>query len=76
MKKIIRVTGMHCAHCAKAVEEALTAIDGISKAKADLAKNTVTATMKTDVDDKLIIDAITSKGFEAGEITIKEGLFF
>lgn len=75
MKKIISVSGMHCAHCASAVEEALTAIDGISKAKVDLAKNIVTATMKTDVDDKLIIEAINAKGFEAGEITIKTGLF-
>ena len=76
MKKIIAVSGMHCAHCAKAVEDALTEIDGISKAKVDLAKNTVTASMKSDVDDKLIIEAIAAKGFEAGEITIKEGLFF
>ncbi len=75
MKKIINVTGMHCAHCAKAVEDALTAIDGISKAKVDLNKGNVTAGMKADVDDKLIIDAITEKGFEVGEITIKEGLF-
>ena len=75
MKKIISVSGMHCAHCAKAVEDALTAIDGIAKAKVDLTKATVTASMKTDVDDKLIIEAINAKGFEAGEITIKEGLF-
>ena len=75
MKKIINVSGMHCAHCASAVEEALTAIDGISKAKVDLTKGNVTATMKSDVDDKLIIEAITEKGFEAGEITIKTGLF-
>lgn len=75
MKKIINVSGMHCAHCAKAVEDAVSAIEGISKAKVDLAKNTVTATMKSDIDDKLIVDAITAKGFEVGEITIKEGLF-
>ena len=75
MKKIINVTGMHCAHCASAVEEALTAIDGIAKAQVDLKAGTVTASMKSDVDDKLIIEAINAKGFEAGEITIKTGLF-
>ena len=75
MKKIINVEGMLCAHCAKAVEDALTAIEGVSKAKVDLQKKTATATMKTDVDDKLLIEAITEKGFEPGEITIKEGLF-
>lgn len=76
MKKIIAVSGMHCTHCAKAVEDALTEIDGIGKVRADLNKNTVTASMKSDIDDKLIIEAIAAKGFEAGEITIKEGLFF
>lgn len=75
MKKIIQVSGMHCAHCAKAVEDALTGVEGVNKAKVDLKKNTATATMKTEVDDKLLIEAIEAKGFEAGEITIKEGLF-
>lgn len=75
MKKIIGVTGMHCGHCEKAVEDALKAIDGISKAKADREKNTVTLTMKTDVDDKLLIQAIEKEGFTPGEITLKTGLF-
>ncbi len=75
MKKIISVTGMHCGHCSKAVEDALKAIDGISKAKADHEKCIAVATMKADVDDKLIIEAIEKAGFTPGEITIKEGLF-
>lgn len=75
MKKIINVTGMHCSHCSKAVEDALLKIDGVTKAKADHTKGTATASMKNEVDDKLLIEAITAEGFEAGEITIKEGLF-
>lgn len=75
MKKIIEVTGMHCGNCSKAVEKALCAIDGIKSAKADHEKNKAVATMKKDVDDKLIIEAIEALGFTAGEITIKEGLF-
>ena len=58
MKKIIQVTGMHCGNCAKAVEKAIGEIDGISKVKADHEKNLVTASMKKDVDDKLIIEAL------------------
>ncbi len=76
MKKIIQVEGMHCGNCAKAVEEALAAVDGVSKAKVDLQKKTATATMKNEVDDKLLVEAIAEKGFEVGEITIREGLFF
>lgn len=75
MKKIIGVTGMHCGHCEKAVEDALKAIEGVSKAKADREKNTVTLTMKTDVDDKLLIQAIENEGFTPGEITLKTGIF-
>ncbi len=75
MKKIIAVTGMHCSHCAKAVEEALSKIEGVTKAKADFEKGTATCSMKKDVDDKLLIDAVENAGFTPGEITIKEGLF-
>lgn len=75
IKKIISVEGMHCAHCSKAVEDALRAVEGVSKAKADHEKKIATATMKKDVDDKLLIEAIEKAGFTPGEITIKEGIF-
>lgn len=75
IKKIISVEGMHCAHCSKAVEVALTAVDGVSKAKASHEKNIAVVTMKKDVDEKLLIEAVEKAGFTPGEITIKEGLF-
>lgn len=75
MKKIIEVTGMHCGHCEKAVEDALKAIDGVAKVKADREKNAVTLTMKNDIDEKLFIEAIEKEGFTAGEVTVKTGLF-
>lgn len=75
MKKIIEVTGMHCGHCEKAVENAIRAIDGVGKVKADREKNAVTVTMKNDIDEKLFIEAIEKEGFTPGEITVKTGLF-
>ena len=75
MKKIIEVTGMHCGHCEKAVEDALKAIEGVSKVKADREKNSVTLTMKNDIDEKLFIEAIEKEGFTPGEVTVKTGLF-
>ena len=75
MKKIIDVTGMHCTHCSNSVEAALKAIDGVTKAKADHEKCTATVTMKTEVDDKILIETIEKLGFTPGEITIKEGFF-
>ena len=75
MKKIIDVTGMLCGHCDKAVEDAIKAIDGVTKVKADREKNTVTVTMKKDIDEKLLIEAVENEGFTPGEITVKTGLF-
>ena len=75
MKKIINVTGMHCTHCSKSVADALGAIDGVTKAKADHEKCIATVTMKTEVDDKILIETIEKLGFTPGEITINEGFF-
>ena len=75
MKKIIDVTGMHCGHCEKAVEDAIKVIDGVTKVKADREKNTVTVTMKKDIDEKLLIEAVGNEGFTPGENTVKTGLF-
>lgn len=75
MKKIISITGMHCVNCSKSVADALSKIDGIAKAKADHEKCTATVTMKTEVDDKILIETIEKLGFTPGEITIKEGIF-
>ena len=75
MKKIIAVSDMHCGNCSKAVASALGAVEGVSKAKADHEKGIAVVTMKKDVDEKLLIQAIENEGFTPGEITIKEGLF-
>ena len=75
MKKIIEVTGMHCQHCAKAVEDEIKKISGVSKVKADHEKCIATVTMKNEVDDKILIETIEKLGFTPGEITIKEGFF-
>lgn len=75
MKKIIGVTGMDCIQCEKSVTDAVRAIDGVTKVKADREKNTVTVTMKKDIDEKLLIEAIENEGFTPGIITVKTGLF-
>ena len=75
MKKIIEVTGMHCQHCAKAFEDEIKKISGVSKVKADPEKNSATISMKGDVSDELIIKAVEEAGFTPGIITVKEGLF-
>ncbi len=68
MKKIIKIEGMHCAHCQASAEKALNAIPGV-EAKVDLEKKQATVILTADVDDKLFQDALSEVGFEAVSIS-------
>ncbi len=74
MKKIIEVNGMHCPKCKANVEKALNSIEGVS-AKVDLAKKIAVVAIKGEVSDDVLRNAITSLGFEVGNIQKKTGLF-
>ena len=75
MKKIIEVNGMHCGHCANAVQNALLEIDGVKKAKANNEKNEAIITYSGDVSDEAIKTAVENAGFSCGNIVAKKGLF-
>lgn len=59
----INVEGMKCAHCTAKVEEALGAIDGVKKVKADLSTGVVTITAKKEIDMDVIITLVSEAGF-------------
>lgn len=64
---VIKVNGMHCANCKKAVEEAVARIDGIKSAHVDLAKKELDYEEKDGgkpVSVDIIIDAIEDLGFQ------------
>lgn len=63
-KKEVKVQGMHCSHCAGAVEDAIKGIDGVKAVKADADRGTVTVISKVEIDDGLIADAVLQAGFE------------
>ena len=65
MKKVLSVEGMMCAHCKMHVEKALSAIDGVEEALADLEKKQATVTLSKDVPDQVLIDAVTEAGYTA-----------
>ena len=75
MKKKIEVNGMHCGHCAAAVEKALMGLAGVKKAKADHEANEAVITLSGDVADEAIRAAVEGAGFTCGKITEKKGLF-
>lgn len=74
MKQIITVTGMHCGHCAAAVEQSLCKLPDVKKAKADHEQNRAVITVEKEVPADLIRQAVESAGFQCGDVTLKKGL--
>ena len=63
VEKEIKVVGMHCPSCVKAVELCLKDVDGIEDAKADLDSGITKITMSDDVNDADIAEAVEEAGF-------------
>jgi copper chaperone CopZ len=64
-KLILRIGGMSCQHCARAIEKALLGIPGVHAVKVDLAS----ANAALDVDDALFdlnsaAAAVAEQGYE------------
>ena len=60
----IKIRGMSCQHCVKAVTKALGGIDGIKDVSVDLEKGEATFTEEKPVDRKLIRERIAKAGFD------------
>ncbi len=75
MKKIVKIEGMNCNHCAMTVEKALSAVADVKTVKVDLAKKQATVTMDSDVSNDALMKAVTDAGFKAVEVEVKKGLF-
>lgn len=67
MKKVLVIDGMSCAHCAGHVEEALNALEGVH-AKVQLKKNLAQVTLKADVSDEALKNAVAEAGYTVVEI--------
>ena len=64
MNKTMKIEGMMCAHCTGRVEKALSAIDGVSAVEMSLEGKSATLTLSKDVDNQVLIDAVTEAGYE------------
>jgi len=67
MTKTILVEGMMCNHCKAHVETALKGVEGVINAEADLEAKTATATLSSDIDINILIDAVKAAGYDAKE---------
>ena len=64
MTKTLKIEGMMGAHCVAHVEKALSALGGVTSAKADLENKCATVTLAAPVSDQELKDAVTEAGYE------------
>jgi len=64
--KSVKIKGMSCQHCAKAVKKALEEIDGIGNVTVDLAAGEALFQETNPVDADLIREKIRKAGYEVG----------
>ena len=62
MQTILKVMGMSCSHCEKAVKEAVSAIEGVTSVEVDLEGKTVTV----NHEEIIKVDSIKAKIEEEG----------
>jgi len=64
--KTIKIKGMSCQHCVKAVTKTLSEIDGIKNIQVDLASGEATFDEVKPVDLELLQERIKRAGYELG----------
>ena len=60
----LKVDGMTCDHCVRAVTEAISGVDGVAEASVDLDAGAATVTGER-VDLGAVVAAIVEEGYEA-----------
>ena len=61
--KTVKIEGMMCEHCERAVSEAIGAVAGVESVKADAKAGTAAVTMKPDTDEEALKAAVTKAGY-------------
>lgn len=62
-KKVFKISGMHCEHCAKAVTVALNKVEGIS-AKVNLNANEAVVSYDREIDINQIMQTVKDAGYK------------
>ena len=66
-KKVLKISGMHCEHCVKAVTEAINKIDGAS-AKVNLSENEAVVSYDRELDDEQLRKIVKDAGYRVVSI--------
>jgi copper chaperone len=64
--KTVKIKGMSCQHCVRAVKKTLEEIEGISDVTIDLAKGEAAFEEKLPVDEAALKEKIQKAGYELG----------
>ncbi len=64
MQKTIKIEGMSCNHCVKAVTKALTAIEGVVDVAVSLEEKQAIVKLSHDIDQAILVKAIEDEDFE------------
>lgn len=67
-KKVLKISGMHCEHCQKAVMDAINQIEGAS-AKVNLAQNEAVVSYDREIDEDALKKAVKEAGYRVVEVT-------
>ncbi len=62
--KTIKVKGMSCQHCVKAVTKALNEVDGVGDVNVDLSTGEVSYEDGNSVDERTVREKIVKAGYE------------
>lgn len=57
------VTGMTCGHCAAAVTQEITALDGVEDVAVDVTSGAVTVTSQGPLDEAQVASAVDEAGY-------------
>ncbi|MCK8603359.1 heavy-metal-associated domain-containing protein [Desulfoferrobacter suflitae] len=64
--RTVKIRGMSCEHCAKAVIKGLSEIEGISNVTVDLARGEASFEEAEPVEESVLRDRIQKAGYELG----------
>ncbi len=71
MKTIVNIDGMCCEHCAKRVENALSAVSGVVSADVKLKKNLAVVRSRERISEEEIKKVVTDAGYIVTSIEVK-----
>lgn len=61
----IKIKGMSCEHCRRAVARALESVDGVSEVAVDLAAGEAVFRAGPEVSEAAVLEAVRRAGYEA-----------